>query len=139
MQSGRLKVFSSLEKVLRERKLYRQDDRGQIIRKHDNLMDALRCLVNGIVHMRTKPVKQPPTHLRETMEIEVGGCDARAELRGPCRDGQIENLLLGPVNQGAGNRLDWSFSPGRNEFLLIGWPPLLRQVYYNHSEVGESF
>jgi hypothetical protein len=60
MLSGQLKVFSSLEKLLRERKLYRLDESGQIVRRNDNLQDALRWLVNGLSRIRTKPVKQPP-------------------------------------------------------------------------------
>jgi len=59
MLSGQLKVFASLEKLLRERKLYRFDQRGQIVRRNDNLMDALRCLVNGRSRMRTKPMPDP--------------------------------------------------------------------------------
>ena len=51
---------------------------------------------------------------------------------------QIENLFLGPGNQSAGNRLDRYFSPSRNEFLVIGRPTLLRQVYNNDSKAGES-
>ncbi len=60
MLSGQLKVFASLEKFLRERKLYRHDDRGQIVKRNDNLQDALRCLINGKSRMCNKPVKQPP-------------------------------------------------------------------------------
>lgn len=59
MSSGRLKVFASLAKYREERRLYRRDGSDQIVRQHDNLQDAARCLVNGIGGFRTKPVKQP--------------------------------------------------------------------------------
>ena len=57
MQSGRLKVFSSLQQYLQERRLYRRDERDQIVKKHDNLQDALRCLVNGASRMCNKPAR----------------------------------------------------------------------------------
>ena len=61
MQSGRLKVFASLSKYLEERRLYRRDERNQIVKDRDNLQDAARCLVSGISRMHTKPVPRPPT------------------------------------------------------------------------------
>ena len=57
MNSGRLKVFPSLSKYLEERRLYRRDEKDQVVRDRDNLQDAVRCLVNGISNMRTKPRK----------------------------------------------------------------------------------
>ncbi|HEY7338053.1 MAG TPA: hypothetical protein VH639_24415, partial [Bryobacteraceae bacterium] len=58
MRSGRLKVFASLPKFLEERRLYRRDERDQVVRQRDQLQDALRCLVSGLAQMRTKP--KPP-------------------------------------------------------------------------------
>jgi hypothetical protein len=55
MQSGRLKVFASLSKYLEECRLYRRNERGQIISGKDQLQDATRCLVSGISQMRSKP------------------------------------------------------------------------------------
>lgn len=57
MRLGRLKVFASLSKYLDERRLYRRDERDQIVKERDNLQDASRCLVNGIARLRVKPVK----------------------------------------------------------------------------------
>jgi hypothetical protein len=57
MGSGRLKVFASLQQYLAERRLYRRDDRNQIVKDRDNLQDATRCLMNGISKMGTKPVQ----------------------------------------------------------------------------------
>ena len=55
MNSGRLKIFASLEKYLNERRLYRCDEKGRIVSQGDNLQDAARCLVNGMANMRIKP------------------------------------------------------------------------------------
>jgi hypothetical protein len=59
MHSGHLKVFASLSKYLDERRLYRRDERDQIVKDHDHLQDALRCLVSGISRMRPKPQPAP--------------------------------------------------------------------------------
>ncbi len=58
MNTGRLKVFSSLTKYFHGRRLYRRDESNQVISDQDGLQDALRCLINGISHMSTKP--EPP-------------------------------------------------------------------------------
>jgi hypothetical protein len=60
MQSGRLKVFASLQGYLEERRLYRRDERDHIVHDRDRLQDAARCLVNGISRMHTKPVPSQP-------------------------------------------------------------------------------
>lgn len=39
---GRLKVFSSLVKLLAEYRIYRRDEKGHVVKKNDHLMDALR-------------------------------------------------------------------------------------------------
>ncbi len=51
MESGRLKVFASLSKCLEQRRLYRKDERDQIVQDQDNLQDATRYLVSGISRM----------------------------------------------------------------------------------------
>jgi len=58
MHSGRLKVFASLPKYLEERRLYRRDEREQVVKERDNLQDATRSLVIGLSRMRSKPVQQ---------------------------------------------------------------------------------
>ena len=60
MESGRLRVFPSLSRYLEQRRLYRRDEREQIIHLNDNLQDAARCLVNGISRMSTLPKPAPP-------------------------------------------------------------------------------
>ena len=58
MRSGRLKVFPSLAKYLGERRLYRRDENGQVMKDRDNLQDATRCLVLGLSAMLTQPVEE---------------------------------------------------------------------------------
>lgn len=45
LTSGRLKIFKSLGKTLNEMRLYRRNDKGQIVKEHDHLMDCLRYAV----------------------------------------------------------------------------------------------
>lgn len=40
--SGRLKFFTTLTRTLAERRLYRRDENGKIVKSNDHLMDALR-------------------------------------------------------------------------------------------------
>lgn len=56
MSTGRLKVFQSLNNWLFEFRLYRRDEKGRIVKKHDHLMDATRYLVmSGIDRAKLKP------------------------------------------------------------------------------------
>ena len=58
MRSGRLKVFTSLPEYLAERRLYRRDEKDQVVKGRDNLQDAARCLVIGLYAMCVKPTTQ---------------------------------------------------------------------------------
>ena len=66
MRSGRLKVFGSLAKYLRQRRLYRWDENDQIVPGYDSLQDAVRCLVNWISRLSTQlklaPVERANSH-----------------------------------------------------------------------------
>ena len=42
---GRIKVFSSLQNFWAEYRLYRRDEHGKIVKKHDHLMDTFRYLI----------------------------------------------------------------------------------------------
>ncbi len=59
MRSGLLKAFASCEEYIYEKGLYRRDEEGRILEQNNMLQDALRCAVNGITRMRTKPVPPP--------------------------------------------------------------------------------
>jgi predicted phage terminase large subunit-like protein len=59
MRSGRFKVFRTLERFFAEYRIYRRDNRGEIIREHDLLMTCLRYLaISGRSRMCTKPRKE---------------------------------------------------------------------------------
>ena len=45
LSSGRLKVFRTLQAWLAEYRLYRRDDKGQVVKENDHLMDATRYVV----------------------------------------------------------------------------------------------
>lgn len=58
LETGRLKVFSTLLNWLAEYRLYRRDEHGKIVKKNDHLMDASRYLVlSGIKRAIVRPVK----------------------------------------------------------------------------------
>jgi phage terminase large subunit-like protein len=59
LSTGRLKVFQSLRAFLEEYRLYRRDDKGNIVKENDHLMDATRYLiVSGRDRMITEPDKR---------------------------------------------------------------------------------
>jgi hypothetical protein len=45
LATGRLKVFRSLKPWLSEYRIYRRDERGNIVKEKDHAMDATRYLV----------------------------------------------------------------------------------------------
>lgn len=56
MSSGRLKVFKSMNDWLTEYRIYRRDDKGQIVKHDDHAMDATRYLiVTGLSLATVKP------------------------------------------------------------------------------------
>ena len=56
LSTGRLKVFDSLQNWLMEYRLYRRDDKGNVVKERDHLMDATRYLViSGIAAMQLDP------------------------------------------------------------------------------------
>jgi phage terminase large subunit-like protein len=70
LSSGRLKVFRSLSNFMFEFRLYRRDEKGNIVKTHDHLMDAVRYLVmSGLDVAKTKPVPK----VAEPTEYYGGG------------------------------------------------------------------
>ena len=56
LSTGRMKVFRSLSDWLSEYRIYRRDEKGQIVKKNDHLMDGTRYLeMTGIELAKTKP------------------------------------------------------------------------------------
>jgi len=45
LSTGRLKIFSTLGNFKTEYRMYRRDDNGKIVKRHDHLMDCLRYLI----------------------------------------------------------------------------------------------
>jgi len=59
MLSGKLKIFASLTNWWSEFRLYRRDEKGQVVKQNDHLQDATRYLiVSGRDRMKIKPVKK---------------------------------------------------------------------------------
>lgn len=59
LQSTRLKAFSTLQNVKSERRLYRRDEKGRIVKERDHLMDAERYLImSGMARAITQPIER---------------------------------------------------------------------------------
>lgn len=59
MSTGRLKVFRSLQNWLQEKRLYRRDEKGRVVKMDDHLMDCTRYLESRIKQMICKPIPKP--------------------------------------------------------------------------------
>lgn len=69
LSTGRLKIFrGACQNLIREYRLYRRDEKGNIVKENDHLMDALRYLVmTGLKIAKTQPIEQArrkPTNWR---------------------------------------------------------------------------
>lgn len=53
LSSGRLKVFKTLVNFLAEYRMYRRNEKGQIVKENDHLMDAGRYLVRSGIAVAT--------------------------------------------------------------------------------------
>src|SRR5262249_19300709 len=64
MQSGRLKIFNTLQNFLGEFRLYRRDEKGRVVKDRDHLCDSLRYLVSRLHEiLSTKPNKEAKTEV----------------------------------------------------------------------------
>lgn len=61
MQTGRLKVFSTLKGWEQECRLYRRAENGKVVKENDHLMDAMRYAIMGLKSARTRPIERAPT------------------------------------------------------------------------------
>lgn len=60
LSTGTLKVFSSCQNVFSEYRLYRRNEKGDIVKSNDHLMDALRyCLMSGLERAKVEPLREP--------------------------------------------------------------------------------
>lgn len=55
LSTGRLKIFTSLNYLLSEYRIYRRDEKGQIVKENDHALDALRYLVMTINEVASLP------------------------------------------------------------------------------------
>ena len=51
MSSDRLKIFASCTSVISEKRVYRRDEKGHIVKKNDHAMDAMRYMVMSGLEM----------------------------------------------------------------------------------------
>ncbi len=58
MVTGRFKVFRTCSKWLEEYRLYRRDDKGNVVKENDHLMDATRYWVMSGIGAATRPPQQ---------------------------------------------------------------------------------
>lgn len=58
MQSNQLKIFRTMPYWLKEFRLYRRDEKGNIIKENDHLMDSMRYLLNTPDLFVTKPIQR---------------------------------------------------------------------------------
>lgn len=69
MSTGRLKIFSTCLRTLQERRFYRRDEKGKVVKTNDHFMDALRYAVMGRGHFCVEPLK---TAMRPEMRHRAG-------------------------------------------------------------------
>lgn len=69
LSQSKLRIFRTCTGLIQEYRMYNRDERGKIIKKNDHRLDALRYLVMGIKHAKTKPI---PKHNSATSELTFG-------------------------------------------------------------------
>lgn len=59
LSTGRLKIFIGLQNFLAEYRIYRRDEKGNIVKDNDHLMDCLRYLIaSGLIIATTTPPEE---------------------------------------------------------------------------------
>jgi hypothetical protein len=77
LSTGRLKVFKSLSGWFEEFRLYRRDDKGQVVKSNDHLMDATRYLESRIGQFATNiPPKAQKQEYYDPKERETAWMEA---------------------------------------------------------------
>lgn len=60
LSQGQLKIFSSCVNTLSEYRLYRRNERGEVVKSNDHLMDALRYnVMSGVARAKVEPLQRP--------------------------------------------------------------------------------
>lgn len=74
LSTGRLKIFRSLSNWLTEYRLYRRDEKGQVVKQNDHIMDATRYLImSGLERAITKPKPVEPDQDEYGYGVREGG------------------------------------------------------------------
>ena len=73
LTTGRLKIFKSCGMILREFSLYHRDEKGQIVKTNDHLLDALRYMLNAEPNMWTYP-QRPKTPKVVNIKGRMNAC-----------------------------------------------------------------
>jgi predicted RNase H-like nuclease len=56
LTTQRLRVFATLQNLLAEYRLYRRDEKGEVVKEHDHLMDCMRGLMmSGRERAKARP------------------------------------------------------------------------------------
>lgn len=63
---GKLKIFSTCRELLKEIPIYRRDEKGKVIKKYDDAIDALRYAVMGLKNARTPPIQSKGSIVEST-------------------------------------------------------------------------
>jgi hypothetical protein len=58
MQGGQLSIFEHLTNLRTEKRLYRRNEKGKIIKENDHLMDCMRYLLNTPGAFKTRPIQR---------------------------------------------------------------------------------
>ncbi len=77
--AGRIRIFKSLQSVFEELRVYRRNDKGQVVKERDHLMDAMRyyvlaCVNTKFAWLKTQtPRRRPRDTYRQPFEERVAG------------------------------------------------------------------
>lgn len=69
LTSGKLKIIETCQKLIRQMRVYRRDDKGKIVKKNDHLVDSLRYgWVSGrnVMKIRSKPAHAAASEVPST-------------------------------------------------------------------------
>ena len=69
LSESKLKIFRTCGGTIQEYRMYNRNEMGRIIKKNDHRLDALRYLVMGLRHAKTKPVPRPQSPHTGTVEL----------------------------------------------------------------------
>lgn len=72
LSTGRLKVMSHLLNFFNEYRLYRRDENGKIVKKHDHLMDVMRYIVRSGRGVAKQPGFEDTAVIPDAVDAVIG-------------------------------------------------------------------